>query len=72
MFAFGIPGRLTVTSYTDADRDQIEAQMGKTISDLKVEVNTFFEYWLLQLRGHYATRFPASNLSQPARTPRQN
>ena len=47
MFAFGIPGRLTVTGYTDADRDQIEAQMGKTIADLKVEVNAFFEYWLL-------------------------
>ena len=47
LFAFGIPGRLTVTGYTDADRDQIEAQMGKTIVDLKVEVNAFFEYWLL-------------------------
>jgi hypothetical protein len=47
LFAFGIPGRLTVTGYTDADRDQIEAQMGKTIADLKVEVNAFFEYWLL-------------------------
>jgi hypothetical protein len=47
LFAFGIPGRLTVTGYTDADRDQIEAQMGKTIADLKVEVNAFLEYWLL-------------------------
>ena len=47
MFAFGIPGRLTVTGYTDANRDQIEAQMGKSISDLQLEVNAFFEYWLL-------------------------
>ena len=47
MFAFGIPGRPTVTGYTDANRDQIEAQMGKTISDLQVEVNASFEYWLL-------------------------
>lgn len=47
LFAFGIPGRPTVTGYTDADRDQIEAQMGKTIRDLQVEVNAFFEYWLL-------------------------
>jgi hypothetical protein len=46
LFAFGISGRLTVTGYTDADRDQIEAQMGKTIADLKVKVNAFFEYWL--------------------------
>jgi hypothetical protein len=46
--------------------------MGKTISDLKVEVNAFFEYWLLATPRHYATRFPASSPSQPARTPRQN
>jgi len=29
LFAFGIPGHLTVTGYTDADRDQIEAQMAR-------------------------------------------
>jgi hypothetical protein len=72
LFAFGIPGHLTVTGYTDADRDQIEAQMGKTISDLEVEVNAFFEYWLPATPRSLRDRIPASSPSPPARTPRQN
>ena len=30
LFAFGLPGRPTVTGYSDADRDQIEAQQTST------------------------------------------
>jgi hypothetical protein len=46
-FAFGTPGRLKATGYTDAERDRIEAQMGKTIADLELEANARFEYWML-------------------------
>ena len=58
LFAFGIPGHLAVTGYTDADRDQVEAQMGKTISDLELEVNAFFEYWLLATPRSLRDRIP--------------
>jgi hypothetical protein len=46
-FAFGTPGRLKASGYTDAERDRIEAQMGKTIADLELEANARFEYWML-------------------------
>jgi hypothetical protein len=46
-FAFGTPGRLKATGYTEAERERIEAQMGKTIADLELEANALFEYWVL-------------------------
>lgn len=46
-FAFGAPGRVKATSFTDEERARIEAQVGKTIADLELEANAFFEYWLL-------------------------
>ena len=57
-FAFGVPGHLTATGFTDAERDRIEAQMGKTIADLEVEVNAYFEYWLLATPRSLRNRIP--------------
>jgi hypothetical protein len=33
-FAFGVPGHITATGFTDAERGRIEVRMGKTIADL--------------------------------------
>ena len=57
-FAFGIPGRVKASGYTDAERERIEAQMGKTIADLELEVNAQFEYWLLATPRSLRERIP--------------
>jgi hypothetical protein len=57
-FAFGVPGHLAATGYTNADRDRIEAQMGKTIDDLEAEVIAYFEYWLLATPRSLRDRIP--------------
>jgi DNA-binding GntR family transcriptional regulator len=44
----GVPQPLAsavqATGFTDAERDRIEAQMGKAIADLELEANALFEY----------------------------
>jgi hypothetical protein len=57
-FAFGMPGRVKATGFTDAERERIEAQMGKTIADLELEVNAQFEYWLLATPRSLRNRIP--------------
>ena len=57
-FAFGIPGRVKATGFTDAERDRIEAQKGKTIADLELEANAQFEYWLLSTPRSLRERVP--------------
>jgi len=57
-FAFGVPGRVKATGFTDAERDRIEAQMGKTIADLELEANALFEYWLLSTPRSLRDRIP--------------
>jgi hypothetical protein len=57
-FAFGIPGRVKATGFTDAERDRIEKQMGKTIVDLELEANALFEYWLLSTPRSLRDRIP--------------
>jgi hypothetical protein len=57
-FAFGTPGRVKATGFTDAERDRIEAQMGKTIADLELEANALFEYWLLATPRSLRDRIP--------------
>ena len=42
--AFGIPGRVKATGFTDSERARIETQLGKSIADLELEVNAEFEY----------------------------
>ena len=57
-FAFGVPGRVKATGFTDAERERIEAQMGKTIADLELEVNAQFEYRLLATPRSLRNRIP--------------
>jgi hypothetical protein len=57
-FAFGTPGRVKATGFTDAERDRIEAQMGKTIADLELEANALFEYWLLSTPRSLRDKIP--------------
>jgi hypothetical protein len=57
-FAFGMPGRVKATGFTDAERERIEAQMGKTVADLELEVNAQFEYWLLATPRSLRNRIP--------------
>ena len=57
-FAFGIPGRVKATGFTAAERDRIEAQMGKTIADLELAANTLLEYWLLATPRSLRDRIP--------------
>lgn len=57
-FAFGMPGRVKATGFTDAERERIEAQMGKTIADLELEANAQFEYWLLATPRSLRNRNP--------------
>ena len=57
-FAFGMPGRVKAAGFTDAERERIETQMGKTIADLELEVNAQFEYWLLATPRSLRHRIP--------------
>ncbi len=57
-FAFGMPGRVKATGFTDAERERIEAQMGKTIADLELEVNAQVEHWLLATPRSLRNRIP--------------
>lgn len=57
-FAFGTPGHVTATGFTDAERDRIEARVGKTIADLELEANALFEYWLLATPRSLRDRIP--------------
>jgi hypothetical protein len=57
-FAFGIPGRVKVTGFTDVERKRIEARLGKSITDLELEVNAQFEYWLLATPRSLRERIP--------------
>jgi hypothetical protein len=57
-FAFGTPGRVKATGFADAERDRIEAQMGKTIADIELEANALFEYRLLATARSLPNRIP--------------
>ena len=57
-FAFGIRGRVKASGFTDAERERIEAQMGKTIADLELEANAQFEFWLLATPRSLRDRIP--------------
>jgi hypothetical protein len=49
---------VNATGFTDAERDRIEAQMGKTIADLELEANALLEYWLLCTPRSLRDRIP--------------